>query len=481
MSESQVPSRDAAELLESVVELGLPSSRRAVVPAHRRRRHAFRQFAQDTARGEVTVPPTLLSPAQRKLHIRDTVIEDHLLRMRLVPSAVSDKLRALAQDPFTFFRGTALLYYRDIAGTDAHLPFAPTVGDVHPENFGILPGGDGQPLFDLNDMDEAWAAPFTWDLQRGAVGFALAAGQLGAGAKKEAKIVRKFSESYLDTMGLCARDPEAAQVRIRADNAPKVLRNSFAKAQRSRGKFLSKHVDSAAGRFRETERIHRRPALAPTIHTLLGPYRNRVADRDLDLPTGFFDVLDVAVRSGSGTASRGLARLWVLVSGFGDVPVIIELKMSRHSALDGLAPEWGRADHAMAGAPAPAQRIAEAFAAFVPNADPLYGHAEIAGVSFLIRERGPQKVNIDITDFDLTGLKKYAKLCGATLARLHVRAAGLLDAPGQTLARRVTTAGSARVFGSDVADFVAETAAQVRADHRLFVQDWRNGAFDLLN
>lgn len=188
MSESQVPSRDAAELLESVVELGLPSSRRAVVPAHRRRRHAFRQFAQDTARGEVTVPPTLLSPAQRKLHIRDTVIEDHLLRMRLVPSAVSDKLRALAQDPFTFFRGTALLYYRDIAGTDAHLPFAPTVGDVHPENFGILPGGDGQPLFDLNDMDEAWAAPFTWDLQRGAVGFALAAGQLGAGQKRKRRL-----------------------------------------------------------------------------------------------------------------------------------------------------------------------------------------------------------------------------------------------------------------------------------------------------
>ena len=241
--EAKTESKSVAELLESVASLGLPTPTPATVPAHRRRRGEFETYSREVARGDVEVPPEMLTGRHRRLHVRDTVIEDHLLRMQLVPSAVSSKFEDIARSPFPFFRGTAMLYYRDLAGSDAHLPVVPTVGDVHPENYGVLPGADGEPLFSLNDMDEAWMAPFTWDLGRGAVGFALAAIEGGASRKKAMKVAKKFVASYLEGVEKCVADPEEATRRVSGDDTPKVIRSYMKKAGRSRESFLRKRID----------------------------------------------------------------------------------------------------------------------------------------------------------------------------------------------------------------------------------------------
>ena len=34
-----------------------------------------------------------------------------------------------------------------------------------------MPNEDGAPFFGVNDFDEAWVAPFSYDVKRGAVGF----------------------------------------------------------------------------------------------------------------------------------------------------------------------------------------------------------------------------------------------------------------------------------------------------------------------
>ncbi|WP_082908597.1 DUF2252 family protein [Dietzia timorensis] len=474
-------SKSVAELLESVASLGLPTPTPATVPAHRRRRGEFDTYSREVARGDVEVPPEMLTGRHRRLHVRDTVIEDHLLRMQLVPSAVSSKFADIARSPFPFFRGTAMLYYRDLAGSDAHLPFVPTVGDVHPENFGVLPGADGEPLFSINDMDEAWMAPFTWDLGRGAVGFALAAIEGGASRKKAMKVAKQFVAAYLDGVEKCVADPEEATRRVSGDDAPKVFRRYMKKAGRSRESFLRKRIDFDELNFRETNRVRRRPGLTPLIDDAVRRYSRRVRPSSAkdELPKDFFRIHDVAIRTGSGTASRGLSRFWVLVEGWGksaEDKVILELKMSRHSVLDGLAPKQGSAS-ASHDEFDPAKRIADAFDAFIIDGDPLYGYTDIEGVSFLVRERSPQKVNVDAGDFDSSELKKYAKLCGRMLARQHVRADRFLNGKKSDVAARILGAGHTNIFLFDTLELVAEQVDTVLRDHAMFAADHAAGAF----
>ncbi len=47
------------------------------------------------------------------------------------------------------------------------MPSVMALGDVHPENFGVMPDRNGAPIFGVNDFDETIYAPFTWDIKRG--------------------------------------------------------------------------------------------------------------------------------------------------------------------------------------------------------------------------------------------------------------------------------------------------------------------------
>ena len=322
------PTVKSMDFLQRVADLGFPV---AEIPAYADRVGSFRDYAKAMGAGTIMAPPVLLSGRLRKLHVRNTIIEDHAMRMHLIPEAVEGKLRDLAASPFSFFRGTALLYYRDWAGTDAHLPSVASVGDVHPENFGLVPGTHGGALFTPNDFDEAWYAPFTYDVYRGDTGFALAGYEMGLKRKRWLRIAETFAEGYIRGVEKCAGNPEESQRRIVADNAPKVLKPFFDKAERSREKFLDKRIDRDAQQFLEDERVARRPEFIPMIQQAINRYRNVQDTED------YFTVLDVATRTGSGTASRGLPRFWALVRG-DDQPVIMELKMSRPSALEGLVP-----------------------------------------------------------------------------------------------------------------------------------------------
>ena len=123
------------------------------------RTELFQKYAQARARGEIRAMPTMYNKEQRRLYVRQTLREDHQFRIKNRPEGAQAKFDKLANEPFVFFRGTALMYYRDYAGTDAHLPQVFTIGDVHPENFGVMPNEDGAPFFGVNDFDEAHVAP----------------------------------------------------------------------------------------------------------------------------------------------------------------------------------------------------------------------------------------------------------------------------------------------------------------------------------
>ena len=441
----------------------------AKIPAHTDRTGDFTRLSADAARGDVITVPSQLQGRRRRLHIRNTVTEDHRARLRVAPDAVAGSVEHLAEDAYSFFRGTALLYYRDLVGEDAWLPSVPSVGDVHPENFGVLPGADGQPVFSADHLDEAWPAPFTWDVHRGAVGFALLAGSRDLPERKWWKLARTFLEGYVTGVDDCLPDPTSVTTSLTAQDAPSCLEPFFRRAQRSREKFLKKWIDLETCTFLETDQVTRQSGAAALLRPLIEKYARRIDTAGL--PENFFGIRDVATRTGSGAAGPGLPRFRVLVEGHGPdagEKVILELTLSRRSALQGLVPK--DPDIPLSHA----ERTARAFRAFVADGDPLYGHVNAGGLTFLAHEHSPMTVPVDTGGFSWSQLKEYAELCGRQTAHLHGRSGAAEDpAVIRTIAGQVRR----EVFLTDGEEFTRGTVARILEDHRMFREDVAAGAF----
>ncbi len=451
------------------------------LPAHADRADAFRRYAELRAAGEVEVAPHLLGPRERRLHVRNTLLEDHITRLHDRPEAVAGKFAILAGSRFSFFRGTALLYYRDHAGADGHLPAVFSVGDAHPENFGVMPSARGHPFFGPNDFDEAWIAPFTYDLNRGAAGFWMAAEERGLKPERTRRLVAAFAEGYLAALEDFAVGDAEHHHQFTAENSPPVLARAFAKAGRSRERYLAKRIDLATHRFSSADpRVEPRHDLVASLQPVIDGYAATLEQGER--PDGFFRVHDAALRHGGGTASQGLDRFWALLDGWGPDgvdDVIVELKLARRSALYGLVPATSF------DARTPAERIALAHSEFLVDGDALYGAAEIEGLSFVVRERSPMKVNISVDEIADRDLVAYAEVCGRALAQPHARSVTHRDGsvegdrPGveRGMEEQILAVARPAVLVADVLEHAAESAERIRADHALFCEDLRRGAF----
>src|SRR5262249_24620739 len=81
--------------------------------------------------------------------------------MKADPDAFRTKFRRMAAAPFAFYRGSACVFYHDIADRKDRWANEQTSrvwiqGDLHTENFGTYMDGAGKLIFDVNDFDEAF-------------------------------------------------------------------------------------------------------------------------------------------------------------------------------------------------------------------------------------------------------------------------------------------------------------------------------------
>lgn len=441
------------------------------------RSEAFSQFAARRANDEVFPPPLLLPKEERRLHIRRTMREDHQFRIHNRPEGAQAKFDKLAKSPFSFFRGTALLYYRDYAGTDGHLPTVLTIGDIHPENFGVMPNANGAPFFGVNDFDEAYFAPFSWDVKRGAVGFYIVAKENGLSKKKRRKVVSAFVKGYVQGLIDFAKDDREKWHQFRIDNSPEMIKDLLESAQESRKSFLSDLIKLKKGRFRSTEEIVPYTKEVEKFQKIIDEYRENSNIKESDR-AGHFEVKDVAVKRDSGTASLGLDRYFVLIDGPSDDhtdDIVLELKQARQSALHGLVPESSITSEGKA------DRIVQSHDIHLVAGDPYYGMATIDDQSFLVRERSPFKDDIDVDDLDYGELKTYASICGKTLSQTHARSdedTGVMEGDAE---KRILSTIQPELFIADVTRFAKAAAKRIYRDHKLFKQDHALGAFTFVS
>lgn len=152
--------------------------------------------------------------------LRDTLTRDNAIWMSRDTDLVAGKYRKMAADPYDFLRGTAGVYYDDLARPDPDraettfltVPEAGSVliaGDPHPENFGVtlqgpepdlsVPADTGALGFEVQDLDGSAFGPYLLDVRRGALGIGvLAAGLEGCGDDCINGGVQAFVQAYVD-------------------------------------------------------------------------------------------------------------------------------------------------------------------------------------------------------------------------------------------------------------------------------------------
>lgn len=436
----------------------------------------FGLLARARARGEMVLVPRMLHGNDRRIHVRETVREDHETRIATSDVEAREKFDKLAGSVFHFFRGTNLLFYRDILGEDARMPTVLALGDVHPGNFGVMPSSDNVPVFGVNDFDDAYYAPFTWDLKRGVVGFELAAAEKsGLGRKKQRAIAERFVRGYIEGIAAYVGELAEQDEQLRLDNAPPMIAGLLGDVVgRSRAEWLAATLLDEHGRgFRADAEIVPISSRLPEFQDLVDRYvrENRVA---VPSRAGGMRVKDVAERKGAGTASLGLTRYYVLIEGpraDGTDDLLLELKRARRSALAGLVPPSSFAVDGQGDRMRHAQRV------HLVNGDVFYGSVDFDGHSFMVRERAPFRDDMSLGSLSAGEWKEYAAICGRVLAHTHAMSDenGLIDYDVEPAI--MDAIGGHDLFVDDLLRFADEAVERVRGDHALFVADHALGAF----
>ncbi|MGN6141384.1 MAG: DUF2252 family protein [Ralstonia sp.] len=245
------------------------------------------------------------------------------------PERLTRKLDAIAADPFSFFRGTNNLYAASLA--DAALlhdaPRTLVCGDLHLENFGSFKGDNGLVYFDMNDFDEALAAPFTVDLVRVLSSLQVASFSWKLADEDAHNLCRRF----LDTYAAALVDGKPRWVE-RA-TATGIVRNLLrGLRKRNRAAYLADRTERSGNRV--TLRIDGRRTLraskeeARRARRILEAYGQQGNGQR-------FIAIDVARRI-AGTGSLGLERYSVLARPENDPTTLrlIDIKLSVPSVWD---------------------------------------------------------------------------------------------------------------------------------------------------
>ena len=435
----------------------------------------FGDLADDRSSGRFVLSPKVLTGLDRRIHVRRTIREDHANRIISGADDAGEKFDKLSDSLFSFFRGTCLLFYRDMAGDDAWMPTVLALGDVHPANFGVMPSADNVPIFGVNDFDEAAWAPFTWDVKRGAVGFMLAAAEEGGhGSKRQRKIAERFVEGYVDGVREYGRDHSELQRQVRYDNAPKLIADLIDDAREDRAGWLAgDYHDEYQRGFRSTDELIPLTSRVEEFQELVDRW---VEESEIEVPkrAGEMRVKDVAIRRGQGTASLGLSRYYVMIEGENadaSDDILIEFKRARRSALAGLTPPSGLSSTEYGA------RIARAQGVQLVRADVFYGSVEFEGESFISRERSPYRDDIDLDDLSKKGWKKYARICGRALAHAHALSDETPDLDYDIESLILEAVEPRELFVDDMLNFAEEACERIRTDHEYFRADHELGAF----
>lgn len=407
------------------------------------------------------------------------------------PAAFQVKFRKMAASAFAFYRGSAGLFYDDLDGEKDSGPFLDERtgrvwihGDLHAENFGTYMNAQGRLVFNVNDFDEAFVGPFTWDVKRFAASVALLGYTKALSDGQITEAVRTYATAYrerIHALATGAKDEDIPSLTLDTADGP-VL--AALRAARSNTRF------GLLDTMTEIRDFERRFSPGGGTIDLDSATRYKVLeafDAYLDtLPSGMhfrpdaYRVKDVVGRRGIGIGSAGLPSYNVLMEGHSDAlenDLVIYMKQAQTPAVarhitDPQIREYFRHE---------GHRTVISQRALQAHSDPWLGWTELDGSGQLVAEVSPYAVDLDWSDLDDPAeIAQVVADLGRATATMH--AAADVDESGHSLVpfsteRAIDAALSADEdgFAQMLVDFAHDYGTRTRRDHRIFVDLFRNG------
>ncbi|MER7790678.1 DUF2252 domain-containing protein [Streptomyces sp. NPDC097640] len=406
------------------------------------------------------------------------------------PAAFRVKFRKMAASAFAFYRGTASLFYADVEQERDGGPYLDERtgrvwihGDLHAENFGTYMDANGRLIFNVNDFDEAYVGPFTWDLKRFAASVALIGYTKALSDEKISELVRIYAAAYRErirALAVGAKDDEVPPFTLETAEGPLLdaLRDARSLTRFGLLDSMTSIRDferrfSAGGGSVELDAATRYKVLAS-----FDGYLETLPESSLSRPDSY-RVKDVVGRRGIGIGSAGLPSYNILLEGNSDAlenDVVIYMKqaqtpaVSRHILDERVRSYFHHEGH----------RTVISQRALQAHADPWLGWTELDGTGQLVAEVSPYAVDLDWSDIDDPAeIAAVVADLGRATATMHAAAD---DQSGHSLVPFSTERAIDAVIAADeggfaelLVDFAHSYGARARADHQIFVDLFRNG------
>jgi uncharacterized protein (DUF2252 family) len=425
--------------------------------------------------------------------IIDVLTKEFGALMAQDPAAFRRKFRKMAASPFAFYRGSASLFYADQTGAyrddsflDERTSRVWIHGDLHAENFGTYMNSSGHLVFNVNDFDEAYVGPFSWDLKRFSASVALIGYAKALSDEAITALVTTFARAYLTELRAIATGGDDAIGSITLQNATGVLREVLQRARlNTRVELLATQttIENYERRFSPGDGVFEiDDDTEATVRAAFDRYLRTIPQETRPVST---TIKDIKLRKGVGIGSAGLPSYNLLLEGHTEAlenDVVLYMKQAQVPAVA----RWIDDERVRSYFAHQGHRTAESQLALQAHADPWLGYTELGDVGQLVAESSPYAADLDWSDVnepeELTGV--VADL-GRAVARMHSVAD---DESSHDLVDFSTEEAIVAVVDSDEAGFVGHLVDfahrygdRVREDHQDFVDLFRNGRLPGLN
>ncbi|MDQ0736114.1 DUF2252 domain-containing protein [Arthrobacter agilis] len=423
----------------------------------------------------------------RQQHIVSTLVDAHQDLMGVDPLAFRARFRKMAADPYAFYRGSASLFYTDMAQledawADERTSRVWIHGDLHAENFGTYMSNQGRLTFDVNDFDEAYVGHFSWDLRRFVASLTLLCWQKALPSRAVRELARVYLEAYLGRVADYVEDERstfAFGLENTAGPIHRVLQQARA-ARRTRLLDALTLIEDYERQFRDDGSIRtlgddERAEVAEAFER----YLETIPDSERSRRRVFYRVKGIVGKKGFGIGSAGLPTYNVLIEGFDEAQendIILTMKQSTIAAPSRIVED---------------QRVRSYFEddghravvsqrSLQSHTDPFLGHTSIRGVSFVVSELSPYKRDLSWDDLtEPEQMEPVLEALGQATAKIHCSTDEDSDhdlVPFRTETAILDAVGRSRAgFIDDIVGFGEAYANTVREDHALFVDAFREG------
>ncbi|HET7305991.1 MAG TPA: DUF2252 domain-containing protein [Segeticoccus sp.] len=428
------------------------------------------------------------SPQDRQRRIVDSLLDAFSDLISANPSAFRRKFRKMAADPFAFYRGSACVFYADVAQQEDRWADERTSrvwiqGDLHAENFGTHMNGDGVLVFDVNDFDEAYVGHFTWDIRRFAASTALLGFRKAFSDSTIEEMIRTYARSYLAQVRRFAETDHDHEFGLTLASTDGLLHDVLQTTRlRTRVDLLDAitEVNDYEREFRDAPGTRRlEPAERTAVEEAFHAYTETIPSGRRTVRDSSFVVKDVVGRTGFGIGSAGLPAYNVLIEGNTQAlenDVILSIKQGNVAAPSRVVTDASIRDYFRHSG----HRTAVSQRALQAAADPWLGWCELDGVGQVVQELSPYSADIDwdqLTEPD--EILPLLESLGQATAKVHC----VSDADSeQTLVDFQTEEAIVAAVGDrdeefvgDLVEFGTSYGELVRDDYRLFVDAFRNG------